>query len=75
MGELAFVELNSMKGDQRAKSASVVTFLALRWPEGFRAIVAGARKNPKDISAQFNTGLGITVEEFDEFWRRWIRAK
>jgi len=75
MGDLACVDLNAMKGDQRAKSASVVTFLALRWPQGFRGLIAEARKNPKDVSAQFGSGLGLSTEEFDEFWRRWVRAK
>lgn len=74
LSELAFVTLNAMKADQRAKSASVVTFLALRWPEGFRALIAEARKNPKDVRAMFEAGLGISVEECDEFWRRWIRS-
>src|SRR6185436_3306600 len=72
--EIGLVALNAMKGDQRAKSASVVTFLTLRWPEGFRALIAEAKKNPRDVRSMVEKGLGVTVEELDEFWRRWIRS-
>lgn len=71
---LGSVTLNAMKGDQRAKSASIVTFLTLRWPEGFRALLVEAKKNPRDVRAMIEKGLGISVEELDEFWRRWIRS-
>jgi hypothetical protein len=72
--ELASVALNAMKGDQRAKSASVVTFLTLRWPEGFRALLTEAKKNPRDARGMIQKGLGVSVEELDEFWRRWLQS-
>ncbi len=68
------VTLNAMKGDHRAKAASVVRMLILRWPAGFRAIVAGVRKEGAMSRGAFEAALGITIEELDEFWRRWLRG-
>jgi hypothetical protein len=74
LGDVLAVTLNAMKGDQRAKAASVVRMLMLRWPEGFRAIVAELRKNAADSRGAVEAALGIPIEELDEFWRRWLRA-
>jgi hypothetical protein len=69
------VTLNAMTPAQRAKSASLVRFLALRWPAWFRDAVAAIRKNPKDARAAVESSLGLTLDELDEFWRRWLRAQ
>ncbi len=75
MVDVVSVTLNAMSGAQRAKAASVVRFLALRRPSWFRDVVAALKKNPKDPKAALESGLGLTLDELDEFWRRWIRAQ
>ena len=75
MLEVVSVTLNAMNGAHRAKAASVIRFLALRRPGWFRDVVASLKKNPKDPKAALESGLGLTLDELDEFWRRWIRAQ
>jgi hypothetical protein len=69
------VTLNAITGAQRAKAASVVKFLAMRRPGWFRDVVAAYKKGAKDPRAALESALGLSLDEVDEFWRRWIRGQ
>jgi hypothetical protein len=67
--------LVTMTSSQLAKSMSLMKFLILRHPQVFRAVVRVYREEVTKPREVLEKALGFTLEELDEFWRRWYLSK
>jgi hypothetical protein len=72
MEEIVGIQLNAMRPVHAAKGASVVRFLMLRRPSLYRSLAESFRTTSDTPRAGVEKALGFTLEELDEFWRRWI---
>lgn len=75
LGMILNATLLTMTPSQLSKSLSLVRFLVLRQPLLFRAIVSAYSAEVKDPRKEVEKALGFSLEELDEFWRRWYLAK
>jgi hypothetical protein len=68
-------KLLTMTSSQLAKSMSLVRFLIFRHPTYFRALVRTFSEEVKMPRREVEKALGFSLEEWDEFWRRWYLGK
>jgi hypothetical protein len=58
-----------------SKADSLARFLMIRYPSLYRSLAASFREKSDTPRAGIEQALGFTLEELDEFWRRWILAQ
>lgn len=68
-------KLLTMTSRQLAKSMSLIRFLIFRHPTYFRALVRTFSEEVKIPRQEVEKALGFSLEELDEFWRRWYLVK
>lgn len=69
------VTLLTLTPSQLAKCMSLSKFLILRHPQLFRSVVRVYLEEVTIPRQAIEKALGFTLEELDEFWRRWYLDK